>query len=65
MAGLLPIGPICNPSIESIKAVLNPTDHNYYYFVADKTGKTYFSKTANEHVKKVNQLKSEGLWYEY
>lgn len=65
MAGILPVGPICNPSIESIAAVLNPTNHNYYYFVADKTGKTYFTKTSNEHIKIINQLKSENLWYEY
>ena len=31
----LPIGPICNPSISSIKAALNPADTNYLYFYAD------------------------------
>lgn len=65
MAGKLPVGPICNPSIESIEAAINPTNHNYYYFVADKNKKTYFSKTSNEHVATVNKLKSDGLWYEY
>lgn len=65
MAGKLPIGPICNPSILSIEAVLNPTDSDYLYFVADKNKKTYFSKTYNEHLATVNKLKSEGLWYTY
>ena len=65
MAGKLPVGPICNPSIESIEAAINPTSHNYYYFVADKHKKTYFTKTENEHVRKVNELKKAGLWYEY
>lgn len=51
MAGKIPIGPICNPSLESIKAVLNPTDTDYLYFYADiKTGIVYFSKTYNEHL---------------
>lgn len=51
MAGKLPIGPICNPSLMSIKAVLNPTNTDYLYFYADvKTGKVYFSKTFEEHV---------------
>lgn len=31
----LPIGPICNPSISSIKAALNPAKTNYLYFYAD------------------------------
>ena len=65
LAGKLPVGPICNPSIDSIEAVLYPTDNNYYYFVADKTGKTYFTNTYNEHLNKVSELKEAGLWYEY
>ena len=65
MAGKLPIGPICIPSIDSIKAAINPTQHNYYYFVADKNKKTYFFKTYNEHINKINELKRNGLWYEY
>ena len=65
MAGKLPIGPICNPSIKSIEAVINPTNSDYFYFVADKNKKTYFSKTYNEHLQTIQRLKSEGLWYEY
>lgn len=65
MAGKLPISPICIPSIESIKAAINPTKHNYYYFVADKNKKTYFFKNYNEHVSKISELKRNGLWYEY
>lgn len=65
MAGKLPVGPICNPSIESIEATINPTSHNYYYFVADKNKKTYFMRTENEHINKVKELKKAGLWYEY
>ena len=65
MAGKLPISPICIPSIESIKSSINPTKHNYYYFVADKNKKTYFFKTYNEHVSKISELKRNGLWYEY
>lgn len=61
----LPIGPISNPSLESIKAALNPSNHDYYYFVADKHKKTYFTKTYSEHVAKTNELKSAGLWFTY
>ena len=45
----LPIGPICNPSESSIKAVLNPSDTNYVYFFADiTTGKVYFTADYKE-----------------
>ena len=65
MAGRLPIGPICSPSRESIVAVLNPEEHDYYYFVADKNGDTYFMKTYAEHEEMVSELQTSGLWYEY
>lgn len=65
LAGKLPIGPISNPSIDSIKAVLYPTKNEYYYFVADKNGKTYFTYTYSEHIQKRDELIEAGLWYTY
>ena len=65
LAGKLPIGPICNPSIESIKAVLYPESHDYYYFVSDVNGKTYFAKTYQEHLQIRDDLIEAGLWYMY
>ena len=65
LAGKLPIGPICNPSIESIKAVLYPETSDYYYFVSDLNGKTYFAKTYEEHLSIRNDLIEAGLWYTY
>lgn len=65
MNGKLPVGPICNPGLESIVAAINPKKHSYYYFVADKNGKTYFNKTYSEHNSTVARLKREGLWIEY
>lgn len=65
MAGKLPVGPICNPSINSVIASIEPGETDYYYFVADVYGNTYFSKTASEHISTVNRLKKEGKWYEY
>lgn len=45
----LPVGPICMPSSESIRAVLNPADTNYIYFFADIiTGNVYFTDDYNE-----------------
>lgn len=59
----LPISPICNPSIESIIATLNPDTSKYYYFVADKNGKIYFGKNLSEHNNIIKNLKNKGLWY--
>lgn len=61
----LPISPISNPSLESIDAVINPITTNYYYFVSDKNGKIYFTKTLNQHNNKIRELKKNNLWFEY
>ena len=58
----LPIGPICNPSIESIEAVINPEEHNYYYFVADCKGNVYLSENETVHYNTINKLKREKNW---
>ena len=65
MEGRLPVGPICSPSKSSILATLEPENTDCYYFVADKNGKVYFSKTYTEHQETINELKSNDLWYEY
>ena len=44
----LPAGPICNPSLDSIKATLNPSDTNYVYFFADRDGIVHFTASKDE-----------------
>lgn len=46
--GLTP-GPIAVPGISALKAVANPAEGDYFYFVSDSSGKTYFARTENEH----------------
>ena len=54
----LPIGPICNPGLESILAALYPKDSECWYYLSSPEGKTYFSKTLEEHnIKKAKYLK--------
>lgn len=45
----LPPGPITNPSPSSIRAVLQPEAHDYFYFVANADGRHTFSRTLTEH----------------
>lgn len=65
MAGKIPVGPICNPSKTAIEATLKYKETDALYFVADKNGKVYFTKTNSEHNKKIQELKKEGLWFTY
>jgi UPF0755 protein len=53
----LPPGPICNPGIESIKAVLNPPDTDYIFFVATGNGGHNFSVTLDEHNRNVTTFR--------
>lgn len=65
MEGKLPVGPISSVSKSSIEAAIKPNNTNYLFFVADKKGKVYFSKTNEEHNKIISELKTKGLWFEY
>jgi len=45
----LPPGPISNPGLASILAVIDPEVHDFYYFVASGSGRHDFSKTLRQH----------------
>lgn len=52
----LPHGPINNPGFDVIQAVIDPTESNYIYFLADicddgkgEFGKIYYSETIDQH----------------
>ena len=45
----LPPGPIANPGLRAIAAVLNPETHDYYYFVASGGGHHSFSHSLEAH----------------
>jgi UPF0755 protein len=47
----IPPGPIAMPDISSIDAVLNPENHDFYYFVAnvEQFGYHKFAKTLSQH----------------
>lgn len=46
----LPIGPISNFSVDSLKASLDPEESDYKYFLHDEEGGIHFSETHEEHI---------------
>lgn len=45
----LPPHPISNPGEESIRAVLEPTQSNYFYYLTSSDGEFHYAKTFEEH----------------
>lgn len=55
----LPPTPIASPGIKSIEATLYPKDTEYLYFVAKIDGGNNYSETYNEHLKFVQEYRTE------
>lgn len=53
----LPPGPIAMPDLSALNAVLEPEEHDYYYFVADmeRPGFHMFAKTLAQHNRNAQQ----------
>jgi len=53
----LPPTPICNPSLQSIEAVIKaPLNSSYWYYLSDKEGRIHLSKTLAEHEDNIRQF---------
>lgn len=52
----LPPGPIGSPGLSAIRAVLEPEDTDYLYFVAERDGHHRFSKTYKEHLQAIQDI---------
>ena len=50
----LPPGPIANPGLDSIGAVLEPAKTNFFYYLSDKKGVTHYATTFEEHKTNIN-----------
>lgn len=51
----LPVGPICNPGIESIRAAIYPQNTYYWYYLSTATGQMIFSSTLDQHINAINK----------
>jgi UPF0755 protein len=57
----LPPGPIANPGLKSIEAVLNPAQHDYLFFMAagDGSGRHLFARSFAEHLENVKRYQGK------
>ena len=46
----LPIGPLCNPGLQTIEAALYPADVPYLYFCHDSEANYYYAESYEEHL---------------
>ncbi len=53
----LPPGPISNPGLGALRAVLKPTEHDFFYFVVSSSGRHRFSQTIAGHNRAVKDYR--------
>lgn len=51
----LPPGPICNPGLKSIEAVVYPKESKYWFYLSDDQGKMHYAETIEEHQININR----------
>ncbi len=51
----LPPGPICNPGLAAIEAVLNPAETDYWFYLSDSQGNMHYAKTSEEHEENISK----------
>ncbi len=47
----LPIGPIANPGLDSIKSAITPIKSSYLYYLSDREGNMYYAENFEKHKK--------------
>ena len=52
----LPPGPICSPSIASIRAVANPTETDALYYLHSTDGQIHTARTYKEHLENIKEF---------
>lgn len=52
----LPVGPISNPGIDSIRAAIYPRDTDYYFYVLTSAGNHHFSENYYEHQAYIEEM---------
>jgi len=56
----LPPGPIASPGLDALRAVVEPADTKFLFFVSRNDGTHHFSRTYREHVNAVRRYQLRG-----
>lgn len=51
----LPPGPICNPGLSAIKAVIYPQESGYWFYLSDSKGNIHYAKTDKEQAENIKR----------
>jgi len=51
----LPPGPICNPGLASIRAVIYPQGSDYWFYLSDSLGQIHYAETNQEHSRNIEK----------
>ncbi len=51
----LPPGPIANPGLSSIKAIANPQDSPYWFYLHDREGRIHYAENVEEHAENIRK----------
>lgn len=52
----LPPGPIANPGLASLQAVINPATTNYLYYISDSEGNNHYTQTYEQHLNNIEKF---------
>jgi UPF0755 protein len=58
----LPPGPICNPGLSSIKAVLNPKATSYWFYISAPDGTMHYAQTDEQHADNIQKYLRENTF---
>jgi UPF0755 protein len=53
----LPPGPISNPGLKALSAVIDAPETNYLYYVSDKNGNNHYAATLEEHNRNIKRYR--------
>lgn len=51
----LPPGPIANPGLKALKAAVDPTDSEFFYYITDNQGNMHYSKDYDTHLENIRK----------
>jgi UPF0755 protein len=52
----LPVGPICNPGLAAMEAVVRPQETEYWYYLTGEDGLMHYAETVQEHQENIRRF---------